>query len=66
MCNFVLTGPGHARGLKKTRGMLPLDDDRASAVGGVSVRQVPLTSVMDGVMTRTLLPLALSGSIASS
>jgi hypothetical protein len=58
--------PGACTGTEENKRNAPIDDDRASAVGGVSVRQVPLTSVMDGVMTRSLLPLALSGSIASS
>lgn len=51
--------PGACTGTEENKRNAPIDDDRASAVGGVSVRQVPLTSVMDGVMTRSLLPLAL-------
>lgn len=51
--------PGAYTGTEENKRNAPVYDDRASAVGGVSVRQVPLTSVMDGVMTRSLLPLAL-------
>jgi hypothetical protein len=51
--------PGACTGTEENKRNAPIYDDRASAVGGVSVRQVPLTSVMDGVMTRSLLPLAL-------